>query len=119
MTLFKTTDFDIVTCSCYNFIWMKIRRTKDECWKFDEIEEGRKSIKKLFHHKTTLFHCCESCLEKSIIMNPFTLSEKSQVGQCFMAKIRSLIKTDDICNSCLWYFIENFKKEFIFIPTSF
>ena len=52
-------------------------------------------------------------------MNPFTLSEKSQVGQCFMAKIRSLIKTDDICNSCLWYFIENFKKEFIFIPTSF
>ena len=67
----------------------------------------------------TIFHCCNSCLEKSIIMNPFTVSEKSKVGHCFMAKMRSLVKTGDICNSCLWYFIQNFEKEFMFIPTSF
>ena len=119
MTLLKTTDFHIVTCSCYNFIWMKIRRTKVESWKFDEIEDGKKSIRKLFHEKMTLFHCCESCLEKSIIMNPFVVSANSKVGHCFMAKLRSCVKTDDICNACLWYFIENFRKEFNFIPITF
>ena len=50
---FKTSDFIIQTCSCHYSIWKKIRDKNDETWKFDEIESGKKSFRKLFHQKMT------------------------------------------------------------------
>ena len=115
MTLFKTTDFKLVTCECHYYEWQKIRKTNDESWKFDEIENGRESLRKMFHQKMTIFHCCISCLDKSIILNQFILSKDSDVGHCFLARKRGLTETKDTCNACLWFFIENFKKEFKFL----
>lgn len=119
MTSFKTTDFNVVTCDCYYFNWRKIKRTADELWKFEEIENGKESIRKLFYQKMTIFHCCKSCFDKSLIMNPFTISENSCVGHCIMFKTRGIRLENDICNACIWFFIENFKKEFKFLDASF
>ena len=118
MTSFKTTDFNIVTCDCYYSDWLEIKRNKDESWKFDEIENGKDSIRKLFHEKMTIFHCCKSCFDKSIMTNPFTVSQNTKVGYCIMLKVRGRY-FDDICNACIWFFIENYEKEFKFLNASF
>lgn len=119
MTAFKTSDFNIATCSCYYSNWKEIKDINDESWKFDEIENGKKSIRKLFHKKMTIFHCCWSCFDKSIMMNPFILDENSPAGHCIMRKFMSVGSTnDEVCNACIWFFVENFKKEFNFFNTS-
>ena len=114
MTLFKTSNFTIITCNCYSYQWNKIKRNKDESWKFDDIENGKDSIRKLFHQKMSIFHCCKSCFEKSVMTNPFTVTSTTPVGYCLMFNVKGKVSLDDICNSCIWFFIENFKKEFKF-----
>ena len=49
MTSFKTSDFTIITCDCFSYRWSKIKRDKDETWKFDDIEQGKICIRKLIY----------------------------------------------------------------------
>ena len=112
MTLFKTSDFSIITCSCFCYAWKKIRTTGDESWKFDEIENGKKTLRKMFHQKSTIFHGCYSCLEKSILSNNFSLSTDDPNGHCiFFIKHGELIM-ENVCNGCLWFFIDKFRSDF-------
>ena len=103
----KTSDFIIQTCSCYYSIWKKIRDKNDETWNFDDIECGKVSFRKLFHQKMTIFHCCYSCFEKVVVMNEIILKSDADFGHCL--KFRR--KCPEICNGCIWLFIELFKNE--------
>ena len=112
----KTNDFTYVTCSCFYSDWKKIKETKDESWKFDEIEKGKKSLRKLYYHKDIVVHCCYSCLEKSIMMNPFILDENEKAGHCIMKKfLNGISSCGDICNACIYFFINEFKNEFNYV----
>ena len=119
MSSYKTNQFNIVTCSCYYSNWKKIKDTNDESWKFDEIENGKKSFRKLFYKQMTIVHCCCSCFDKSIIMNPFILDENAPAGYCIMKKfLNSGSSCDEICNACIYFFVDNFKEEFNFLNAS-
>ena len=107
----KTTDFKIVTCSCYYSNWKGIKDSNDESWKFDEIELGKQSFRKLFHREMTIFHYCYSCFEKSIMMNPIVLSSDAPAGHCLMAKYVNKNTCSKICSTCIWFFITQFKEE--------
>ena len=106
----KTTDFKIVTCSCYYSNWKGIKDSNDESWKFDEIELGKQSFRKLFHREMTIFHYCYSCFEKSIMMNPIVLSD-APAGHCLIAKYVNKNTCSEICSTCIWFFITQFKEE--------
>ena len=110
---FKTSDFIIQTCSCHYSIWKKIRDKNDETWKFDEIESGKKSFRKLFHQKMTIFHYCYSCFEKVVMMNPILIKHNSKAGHCLLARTNNLMICPEICNACLWLFIQMFKNELL------
>ena len=114
MTLFKTEDFTIITCSCYSYQWSQIKHTKDESWKFDEIEKGKESFRKFIYQEKSIFHCCHSCFEKSIKTNPFTVSSTETVGHCLLFIIKGKVPIAQVCNACIWFFIQNFKQEFDF-----
>ena len=115
----KTNHFNITTCSCYYSKWKEIKDTDDESWKFDEIENGKKSFRKLFHKKMTIVHCCYSCFEKAIMMNPFILDENAPVGYCIMKRfLNGVHSCDEICNSCVLFFTNTFKHEFKFLKSS-
>ena len=107
----KTSDFIIQTCSCYYSIWKRIRDKDDETWKFDDIESGKQSFRKLFHQKMTIFHCCYSCFEKFIMMNSILIKSDASVGHCLLSKSVNMANCSQICNACVWYFIELFKNE--------
>ena len=107
----KTSDFIIQTCSCYYSIWKRIRDKDDETWKFDDIESGKQSFRKLFHQKMTIFHCCYSCFEKVIMMNSILIKSDASVGYCLLSKSVNMANCSQICNACVWYFIELFKNE--------
>ena len=107
----KTSDFIIQTCACYYSNWKEIRDLNDEEWEFDKIESGKKSFRKLFHHKMTIFHCCYSCSEKVIMMNPIVMKSDETVGYCLRAKFINAVDCPQICNACVWFFIELFKNE--------
>ena len=107
----KTSDFIIQTCQCYYSIWKKIRDKNDETWQFDDIESGKKSYRKLFHQKMTIFHCCHSCFEKVIMMNPILIKSDAATGHCLRARFLNLNNCVEICNACIWLFIELFKNE--------
>ena len=111
----KTSDFEIATCSSYCSKWKEIKDTNDESWKFDEIESGKESFRKLFHQKMTIFHYCYSCFEKSVMMNPFVLSSDAPAGHCLMAKYGNRNMCSDICPTCIWFFISQFKDELHFL----
>ena len=104
----KTSDFIIQTCSCYYLIWKGIRDKNDETWNFDDIESGKQSFRKLFHQKMTIFHCCYSCFEKVIMMNLIVMKSDATVGHCLLSKS---VNCSQICNACVWFFIELFKNE--------
>ena len=112
MTSFKTSDFTIITCNCFSYRWSKIKRDKDETWTFDDIEQGKICIRKLIHQKMSIFHCCHACFEKSVMMNSFSVSSTSPVGYCLIFNGKQRVPTQDICNACIWFFIDNFRKEF-------
>ena len=107
----KTSDFIIQTCVCYYSNWKEIRDLNDEEWKFDKIESGKKSFRKLFHQKMTIFHCCYSCSEKVIMMNPIVMRSDETVGSCLKGKFVNAVECSRICNACVWFFIELFKNE--------
>ena len=107
----KTSDFIIQTCSCYYSIWKRIRDKDDETWKFDDIESGKQSFRKLFHQKMTIFHCCYSCFEKFIMMNSILIKSDASVGHCLLSKSVNMANCSQICNACVWLFIELFKNE--------
>ena len=107
----KTSDFIIQTCSCYYSIWKRIRDKDDETWKFDDIESGKQSFRKLFHQKMTIFHCCYSCFEKFIMMNSILIKSDASIGHCLLSKSVNMANCSQICNACVWYFIELFKNE--------
>ena len=111
----KTKDFKIVTCSCYYSNWKGIKDSDDETWKFDEIELGKPSFRKLFHQKMTIFHYCYSCFEKCVMMNTLVLSSDALSGFCLVAKNRDQNKCEDICSTCIWFFISQFKNDIYFI----
>lgn len=102
----KTKQFKIITCECYYSKWKEIKDIDDESWKFDEIEEGKKSFRKLFHKKMAIAHFCESCFEKAIMMNPFILDEeRAPAGYCIIRKYLNAINScDEICNACIFFF---------------
>ena len=112
----RTNDLDFVTCSCYYYDWKKIKETEDESWKFDEIEKGKKSFRKLYYTKKIIVHCCHSCFEKSIMMNPFILDEeRALAGYCIKRKFLNAINScNEICNACILFFVNEFKNEFNF-----
>ena len=56
MTHFVTSDFQIVTCECFCYDWKEIKESKDESWKFDDIEKGKKTFRKFFGNEKTIFH---------------------------------------------------------------
>ena len=107
----KTSDFIIQTCSCYYSIWKRIRDKDDETWKFDDIESGKQSFRKLFHQKMTIFHCCYSCFEKVIMMNSIVLKSDATVGHCLLFKSANATNCSQICNACVWLIVELFKNE--------
>ena len=107
----KTSDFIIQTCSCYYSIWKRIRDKDDETWKFDDIESGKQSFRKLFHQKMTIFHCCYSCFEKVIMMNSILIKSDASVGHCLLSKSVNMANCSQICNARVWLFIELFKNE--------
>ena len=107
----KTSDFIIQTCSCYYSNWKEIRKNNDETWNFDEIEPGKKSFRKLFYQKGTIFHCCYSCFEKAIMLNQIFIKSDSSVGNCLKIKSMNMVDSSQICNACMWFFIELFKNE--------
>ena len=111
----KTKDFKIVTCSCYYSNWKGTKDSDDETWKFDEIELGKPSFRKLFHQKITIFHYCYSCFEKCVMMNPLVLSSDALSGFCLVAKNRDQNKCEEICSTCIWFFISRFKNDIYFI----
>ena len=112
----KTTDFIFITCSCYYSEWKRIKETEDESWKFDEIENGKKSFRKLYYRKKTIVHCCYSCFEKAIIMNPFTIKENANVGFCIVKKFLNAFNScEEICNECIIFFVTEFKNEFNYV----
>ena len=115
----KRNQFTIVTCSCYYSNWKEIKETNDESWKFDEIEKGKKFFRKLFHKKMTIVNCCYSCFDKAIIMNPFILSAGAPSGYCIMKRfLNASSSCDEICNSCVMFFVNEFKDEFHFLKPS-
>ena len=99
MTSFKTSDFKIFTCECFCHQWKKIRETNDESWKFDEIENGKQTFRKLFADKKIIFHCCYSCMEKSI---------ENYDNICY----RRGGKIGDICNGCIRFLILKNENDF-------
>ena len=107
----KTSDFIIQTCSCYYSTWKKIRDKGDETWNFDDIESGKTSFRKLFHQKMTIFHCCHSCFEKVVMMNSLLIKSDAAVGHCLLFKSHNAAKCSEICNACIWLYIELFKNE--------
>ena len=113
----RTNDFDFITCSCYYYDWKKIKDNEDESWKFDEIENGKKSFRKLYYSKKIIVHCCHSCFEKSIMMNPFILDEeRALAGYCIKRKFLNAINMcDEIFNACILFFVNEFKNEFNFL----
>ena len=112
MTLFKTSDFTIMTCSCFCYEWKKIRESGTDSWKFDEIENGKQTFRKMFHQKSTIFHCCYSCMEKFIVINDFTISSNDSHGHCVFFIRHGELKLEKICNGCLWFFIDKFRNDF-------
>ena len=117
-TKVRTNDFNFITCSCYYSDWKKIKDSEDESWKFDEIEKGKKLFRKLYYSKKIIVHCCYSCFEKAIMMNPFILDEeRAPAGYCIMRKYLNAINScDEICNACFFgFFVNEFKNEFNFL----
>ena len=113
----KTKDFNFITCHCNYSDWKKILDTVDESWKFDEIEKGKKSLRKLFYQKNSIVHCCYSCFEKSIMINPFVIEDKNAtVGFCIIRKFLNAIDSiEEICVACIWFFVNKFEDEFHFV----
>ena len=111
----KTNDFTFITCSCYYHDWKKIKHTDDESWKFDEIEQGKKSLRKLFYQKKVVLHCCCSCFDKAIIMNPFIIEENATSGYCIVKKFLNATSVEEICSACILFFVNKFKDEFNFV----
>ena len=103
----KTNDFTFITCSCYYHDWKKIKDNEDESWKFDEIEQGKKSLRKLFYQKKFVLHCCCSCFDKAIIMNPFVIEDENAIaGYCIVKKILNAASIEDICSACIFFFFK-------------
>ena len=107
----KTSDFTILTCECYYSNWKEIRKSNNENWKFDKIESGKKSFRKLFHQKMTIFHCCHSCFEKIVIMNPIVMNSNNAYGNCLKAKFVNMQDCSVICDGCVLFFIMLFKDK--------
>ena len=107
----KTSDFFILTCECYYSNWKEIRKLNDENWEFDKIESGKKSFRKLFHQKMTIFHCCYSCFEKIVMINPIVMNSNDAYGNYLKAKFVNIRDCSQICNACVWFFITLFKNE--------
>ena len=107
----KTSDFIIQTCACYYSNWKEIRDLNDEEWEFDKIESGKKSFRKLFHQKMTIFHCCYSCFEKVIMLNPIVMNSNEAFGNCLKGKHLNVIDCSQICNGCVCFFITLFDNQ--------
>ena len=101
----KTNDFNFITCLCYYSDWKRIKNTEDESWRFDEIEKGKKSLRKLFYQKNVVLHCCCSCFEKAIMMNPLVIEdENAKAGYCIIRKFLNAINSlDEICPACIFF----------------
>ena len=112
----KTSDLKFITCSCCYSTWKRIKETEDESWKFEEIENGRKSFRKFYFHKKTIVHCCYSCFEKAIIMNPFIVDKDAKAGFCIVKKFLNAYNScEEICNACIIFFVSEFKNEFNYV----
>ena len=108
MTSFKTSDFKIFTCECFCYQWKKIKETNDELWKFDEIEDGKQTFRKLFAGYKIIFHCCYSCMHKSILTNDLSVSNNT----CLYTIKNDGGKIDRICNGCMKFFIQTNEHDF-------
>ena len=111
MTTFKTTDFEIVTCDCFRYEWKKIKETNDESWKFDEIENGKQTFRKMFSDAKIIFHCCYSCMEKSIFENPAPISD---TRYCSYDIKHDGGKLANICNGCIFLLIKTNRHDFFY-----
>ena len=109
MITFKTSDFQIVTCECFCYPWKKIKETNDESWKFDEIENGKKTFRKMFGNEGTIFHCCYSCMEKSIMTNDVVVSDSRY---CAYAIKHDDGKLEKMWSGCIWLIIKQNKHDF-------
>ena len=113
----RTNDFNFITCSCYYSDWKNIKETEDKSWKFDEIEKGKKSFRKLYYAKKVIVHCCYSCFEKAIMMNPFIINDdNAKAGFCIIKNfLNAFDSCKEICNTCIYFFVNEFKDEFNFV----
>lgn len=111
MTFFKTIDFEIVTCGCFSESWKKIKETGNELWKFDEIENGKKTFRKMFGNERVIFHCCYSCMEKIIFVNETIVTDNRY---CIFAVKHDGANITKICSGCIWFFIQKNKNDFYF-----
>ena len=101
----------VICCPCYIAWWKEIKKVKDHSWKFTDIEK-EKSVRKFFYAKNQLFHCCNTCLNGNIFLNPFTLNARKQ-GNCIMKRARGeLSSLEEICDPCLLYFMREYQHLF-------
>lgn len=108
----KTSDFKIVTCKCFIDAWKKIKRSGDENWNFNEINEGKNCFKKVFMPKRILLNSCYKCMEEIIVANPFLL-DLDEKGFCIVKRfLSSKCNLEEICNPCLLFFIESYEHKF-------
>ena len=110
MTYFKTSDFQIVTCKCFSNYWKEIIQTKDESWKFDEIEKGKKTFRVMFGSEKTIFNCCHQCFTKKILEGDVFIHAGK--GYCTFAVKNDGLEVEKVCHGCIWHFISTRKNQF-------
>ena len=105
MTYLKTSDFKIFTCDCFSTRWKEIIETKDESYKFDEIEKGKKTFRVMFGKQKIILNCCHDCFLQKIF--DAVVYVHNGKGYCTFFVKNHGYEVKKICHGCLWHFISN------------
>ena len=112
-------DISIESCRCYVNQWRSLRKQLIECSgsviKFDYSIEKVKSYRKFFHDDRTLFHFCIDCFARIMRSVPFSLVEFEirfrRRGGCIASVLLGNDPSENVCNSCINFVIDNFSKD--------
>ena len=112
-------DISIKCCKCYVDYWKSQREKIKECSctviKFDYSIEKVKSYRKFFHDDRTLFHFCIDCFARIMRSVPFSLVEFEirfrRRGGCIASVLLGNDPSENVCNSCINFVIDNFSKD--------
>ena len=105
MTYFKTSDFKIFTCDCFSDDLKEITKTKNESWKFTEIEKGKKCFRIMFGEQKIILSCCHDCFLKKIFATDVYVHNDK--GNCTFSTRYDGYEVEKICHGCVYHFISN------------